>query len=383
MEADIQTILQEYIYSNRLYRYNWSGLDNIYQINDYNKIKDDKLKEILSRENEIGILRQELVSMIPVSLIEIKEDSIVLDLCAAPGNKSIQIIEKMQEDGREKGILPRGVLISNELDLKRSDKLVNFLNIQPNINIICTQCPAEDFPSIKNEKFQPDVIICDVPCSGDGTTRKNKGIRKKWRPDFGFKNHEIQIKILENAIRLCKNNGYVVYSTCAINPLENEAVIAHVIEKFKNIIEICDVSKTMKEMKIKYTEGLVKWKIPYDWSKNQDNIEWAYQYSHVTKNKHLIKESMFHDIYTLKNFQNNIYFSDPLNLRRCIRIYSHQNNSGSFFIAVIKKIGNVDNEKFNMLNQDVMPLSKFKYKSIEEDLEEFMKFLGVEEKKNA
>ena len=65
---------------------------------------------------------KELVAMIPVSLIEeeINEDSIILDMCASPGNKTIQILEIMSEKARTKNTLPSGVIIANELDEKRA-----------------------------------------------------------------------------------------------------------------------------------------------------------------------------------------------------------------------------------------------------------------------
>ena len=78
-----------------------------------------KIKEILMRENDFGILCQEL-AMIPISLVEneIEENSIILDMCASPGNKTIQVLEIMKEKPRMKNILPRVIIISNDLNLK-------------------------------------------------------------------------------------------------------------------------------------------------------------------------------------------------------------------------------------------------------------------------
>ena len=290
-----------------LKRYNWSNLDNIYSFCGIDKKKQTDLIDLLKKENDNGILRQELVSMIPVSLVDIKENHVILDMCAAPGNKSVQILEIMNEKAREKNILPNGLLVSNEILQSRADKLVNFLQSQPAINVLVTKCQAENFPL--NENFSPDIIFCDVPCSGDGTTRKNKGLRRRWKPSMSLVNHRLQIKILEKALMLCKKGGNVVYSTCSINPLENEAVIAHILDKYSGYLELVDCTeKVSKQLDMKYTEGLIKWKIPHDWKNKNNNIEWVFDYDNVTKNKSMITKSMFHQVYTKNNYANNIYF---------------------------------------------------------------------------
>ena len=95
----------------------------------------------------------------------------------------------------------------------------------------------------------------------------------------------------------------------------------------------------------------------------------------------LIKESMFHDIYTYKNNHPTALFkfTDPLNLRNCIRVYSHENNSDCFFIAVIHKKNNLSNETHIKNNHFSVPLNEEKMKTIGEDLEDFMDFLGLED----
>jgi len=210
-------------------RFNWNALDNIFVFKSLDKKKPENQEffHLLKRENDNGILRQELVSMIPVSLVDLSDEDVVLDMCAAPGNKSVQILELMYEKARLKGVLPSGLLVSNEIQQNRADKLINFLQSQPAINVLVTKCEAEKFPV--NKGFAPNVIFCDIPCSGDGTTRKNTSIRKNWKPSQGLFNHRLQLKILEKALVLCKKGGRVVYSTCAINPLENEAVVAYLL----------------------------------------------------------------------------------------------------------------------------------------------------------
>ena len=370
-------------FNNRVSRPRLNLLDNIYQIDTLDKSNpiDSGLKQILFTENDYGILRQELVSMLPVNLVDIEESDIILDMCAAPGNKTIQVLEIMSEKARAKNTLPSGVIIANELNDKRAGNMAHFFKAHFPINIVVTNNNAESLPVIEDENYRPNIVICDVPCSGDGTLRKNKMVRKKWKIDFGLENHFTQIKILDNAIRQCKNDGYIVYSTCAINPLENEAVVCHILEKYKDEIELINCSKKLRDMKIKFREGLIKWKVCIDVDKDNNYI-WKEKFSEVKNNRNgLIKDSMFHDIYTYKNNHPTALFkfTDPLNLRNCIRVYSHENNSDCFFIAVIHKKNNFSNETHIKNNHFSVPLNEEKMKTIGEDLEDFMDFLGLED----
>ena len=369
-------------YKKRLSRPKLNFLDNIYQINNLNKKDeiDSQLKQILFTENDYGILRQELVSMLPVNLVPIEESDIILDMCAAPGNKTIQVLEIMSEKARMKNTLPSGVIIANELDEKRAGNMAHFFKAHFPINIVITNNNAENLPVIEDDNYKPNIVICDVPCSGDGTLRKNKMIRKKWKIEFALENHYTQCKILDNAIRQCKNDGYIVYSTCSINPIENEAVVVTILEKYKDEIELINCSKKLSEMNIKFKEGLIKWKVCIDVDKEK-NLIWKEKYSDVKNNKNgLIKETMFHDIYTHKNNHPSALFkfTDPLNIRNCVRVYSHENNSDCFFIAVFHKKSNLNKEDEKDNNYSV-PLNENKMKTIGEDLEDFMDFLGIED----
>ena len=115
-------------FMNRVTRPYLNFLDNIYQIDTLDKANkiDSELKQILYNENDYGILRQELVSMLPVNLIDIEESDIILDMCAAPGNKTIQILEIMSEKARARNTLPSGVIIANELNDKSAGNMAHF-----------------------------------------------------------------------------------------------------------------------------------------------------------------------------------------------------------------------------------------------------------------
>lgn len=73
-----------------------------------------------------------------------------------------------------------------------------------------------------------DRILCDVPCSGDGTIRKAPDIWRRWTPGNGNGLHPLQLRIALHACQMLKEGGRLVYSTCTFNPIEDEAVVAEV-----------------------------------------------------------------------------------------------------------------------------------------------------------
>lgn len=334
--------------------------------------------------------------MVPLNLVNIRESFISLDACASPGSKTLQIMELKYLDAEKNNILPTGVVWANEYDDKRSKMLVHLIQNHPTLNMVVTRCDARVIP-ISNG-VQPDLIICDAPCSGDGTIRKSQVLKKNWGLNYCYDKHETQREILENCINICKVGGNIIYSTCSINPIENEAVVASVLEKYKGVVELVNVEPKLKELGLKYRQGLIKWKV-YLGTKHQ---AYAYEYSKVKeiyeeyknkgekiRRKTDISETMFHPIYTNENFKNTTLHRDPLELKKCIRLYSHDNNSGSFFIAIFKKIEQISLSNPLIKYHTRLPLVELTKeeskeldpiengKSIEDDLIEFCEKIKI------
>jgi 16S rRNA C967 or C1407 C5-methylase (RsmB/RsmF family) len=95
--------------------------------------------------------------------------------------------------------------------------------------LFVTNNDARKFPNLKigkeMENFKFDKILCDVPCSGDGTLRKNNILWKTFHAHLGHSLHALQLDILIRGLDLLKKGGYMTYSTCSFNPIENEAVV--------------------------------------------------------------------------------------------------------------------------------------------------------------
>jgi 16S rRNA C967 or C1407 C5-methylase (RsmB/RsmF family) len=89
-----------------------------------------------------------------------------------------------------------------------------------------SQLDAAAFPLPPSEAKRYDAVICDVPCSGDGTARKDPRLLPGWTPNIANALHATQVAILSRALLLVRDGGVVAYSTCSLNPVEGEAVVA-------------------------------------------------------------------------------------------------------------------------------------------------------------
>lgn len=104
-----------------------------------------------------------------------------------------------------------------------------------------------------------DRILCDVICSGDGTFRKNPEMWSNWDVNKSLNLHKLQQGIAHRCLELLKVDGMMVYSTCSLNPIEDEAVVAYMLRTFKGKLELVDVSMQLPELK--RSPGISNWKV--------------------------------------------------------------------------------------------------------------------------
>ena len=287
-----------------------------------------KLHRFLVDDTECGaITRQEAVSMIPPMLLDVKSHHLVLDMCAAPGSKTGQIIE-MFHSTCEKGSVPTGAVLANDADHKRCYMLTHQAKRLNTPCVIITNHDASIYPKLHTtdesghrSQLEFDRVLCDVPCSGDGTIRKNPLLWHKWTPHLGNALHRLQMRILIRGLELLKVGGRLVYSTCSFNPIENEAVIASVLKETNHTVELVDCSNDLPLLK--RIPGKKEWSV---FNRNGKQIEEFTE--ELAQSTNSIKATMF---------PPSKEVADDINLERCMRIYPHLQNTGGFFIAVLEK----------------------------------------------
>ncbi len=155
---------------------------------------------------------QDISSQLCCKALDAKIGETVIDICSAPGGKSFTIAQYMENEGK---------IISCDIYESRL-KLINDGAQRLGINIIST---AVNDGCVHNDTFPlADKILCDVPCGGLGVIGRKPEIRFK-NQDEVDKLSEIQYSILCKSVSYLKKGGILVYSTCSLNPCENEEVV--------------------------------------------------------------------------------------------------------------------------------------------------------------
>ncbi len=170
---------------------------------------------------------QEAASMIPPLVLDPQPGDVVLDMCAAPGSKTTQMASMMNNDG---------LIVANDYKGQRLQSLGINLQRSGITNTIVTLMHGKRFT-----KFEFDKILVDAPCSGTGTIRKSLKTVSIWNPKMITKLGRQQQELAANAFKNLKKGGEMVYSTCSVEPEENEGVVSYLLETFADA-EIVPVS---------------------------------------------------------------------------------------------------------------------------------------------
>ncbi|MCM8538181.1 MAG: methyltransferase domain-containing protein [Lentisphaeraceae bacterium] len=181
--------------------------------------KVKKAKEFL-KKNQNRFYIQDPAPSMSLQLLSPKPGETVADLCAAPGGKSLLIAEKMNSEGE---------LYSCDVSPKRLKTIEENLKDYPFAKIIQHDAMK---PSLDKNSF--DSILLDVPCSNTGVIRRKTDVRWSFNRKKLEEVIEIQKSILRFSSRLLKTGGRLVYSTCSIDPEENELVIEDFLAKNEN-----------------------------------------------------------------------------------------------------------------------------------------------------
>lgn len=168
-------------------------------------------------EHMLGyIYVQEAASMIPPLALMPKEHETILDMAAAPGSKTTQIAAMMKNTG---------ILIANDVSYERIMPLSINLQRCGVVNAIVTLMHG------KGIRYKFDKILLDAPCSGTGAIRKSLKTIDMWNPNAISRLASYQRGLLITAFDNLNEDGTLVYSTCSLEPEENEGVVDFLLKK--------------------------------------------------------------------------------------------------------------------------------------------------------
>lgn len=225
---------------------------------------------------------QEEVSLLPVVLLDPQPGERILDLCAAPGNKTAQTGVAMANSG---------TIVANDRSALRMRATRGTLDRLGVMNTTITVEDAERYPV---ESMAFDRVLLDAPCTCEGTSRKNVSAFVATGRDKSEALHDRQLAMLRTAVAACRPGGRIVYSTCTYAPEENERVIDRALGEFGPDVRLLPARIDGLE----FSSGLTEW----DGETYDSSLELA------------------------------------------MRIWPHQNDTGGFFVAVLEKIQSADSE---------------------------------------
>ncbi len=224
-------------------------------------------------EHALGyIYVQEAASMIPPVVLDAKPGEIVLDMCASPGSKASQIAAMMKN---------KGLFVANDITGARMKPLGINLQRMGLTNHVITMMQGRFFKG-----FSFDRILVDAPCSGTGTIRKSFKTLRIWNPVMVRRLAGTQKQLIETAFKNLKKNGTLVYSTCSLEPEENEGVVDYLISNYPNA-KLQDIN-----LKIKKSPAILE-------------------------------------------FEGKKYSKE---IKKCLRIWPQDNDTEGFFVAKLRKI---------------------------------------------
>ena len=330
---------------------------------------------VLSRGGVAGF--QSASSLLPPLALQADASHLCLDLCASPGNKARELLDVMHLPRRSTsstGGAPKsqgggGAVVVNDMDEngRRGAALLSNLSVVPRgsasrrhddavwsqsqcdtaASAIVTRHDGRTFP-LDGVLF--DRVMVDAPCSGDGLVHKQAQRDTHWpgwHPRKSLDHHSIQVALLRRALSLTRPGGIVVYSTCTLSPIENEAVVADaVVNGWAELLPTSAALTTAFRAEgaglagevPTFTPGLLRWMVPAaactaarnDWSAlAASDVRWR----HYLPNDALPGRS-----------ENSLLVSAAnaaalrSELTKTIRVLPHRNiGMSAFFVAVLRR----------------------------------------------
>ncbi|MDJ0023807.1 16S rRNA (cytosine(1407)-C(5))-methyltransferase RsmF [Pantoea eucrina] len=172
---------------------------------------------------------QEASSMLPVTALfaAAPDAQQVMDMAAAPGSKTTQLAALMHN---------RGAILANEYSASRVKVLHANISRCGVSNVALTHFDGRVFGAALPEQF--DAILLDAPCSGEGVVRKDADALRNWTLASTEAIAATQRDLIDSAFHALRPGGVLIYSTCTLNTIENQQVIAWLLTRYPDAIEI-------------------------------------------------------------------------------------------------------------------------------------------------
>jgi len=206
--------------------------------------KKAKKIEVTSEYKDGFFYSQQLASMLPVIILSPKPGEKILDIGAAPGSKTTQMAQLMENKGK---IMANDISRERIKILKKNIKRLGIKNVRVNLG------DGQTLGRKYSEKF--DKALIDSPCSSEGIIRYKPHKLIEWSLQKLHTLTRIQKKLLESGFNALKPGGVLIYSTCTYGVEENEAVIDCLLRKYPS----ADIAP-IKLKSFKFRQGLLKWK---------------------------------------------------------------------------------------------------------------------------
>jgi 16S rRNA C967 or C1407 C5-methylase (RsmB/RsmF family) len=337
------------------------------------------LHEWLKRTTDAGqITRQETVSMLPPAILQPQSMDRILDMCAAPGSKTSQLLEALTG--------PEAFIVANDANPERAALLTHQLKRVMGSHPVClvTAASAQEWPTRLKEKgsgrpVRFTKVLADVPCTGDGTSRKNIDVWRKWTPRGALALHALQLQIAQRGWHLLADDdasldhvNTLCYSTCSQSPMENESVVAALLRAHPDM-ELVPVELPG----FRTRPGMTTWKV-FDGSNGRRATARAAKAKEESEAKGEVVEAVKVETPTVDRFRPEsmddeslmkfakeaglVHYPDfasvptdarmrirttcfaptaqevaDFHLERCVRVLPQDNDTGGFFVALLRR----------------------------------------------
>ncbi len=205
----------------------------------------------LPKRLENGLLEEyfmDLASLLLAQTLPLDNTTRVLDMCAAPGGKSLVLFSRLCQ------ISPEAEFIANEISGPRREALTkviqNYISMESRKQIWVKGQDGVRFGLQQPESFE--AILLDAPCSSEAHLIENKNEMNLWSPHRTKSLSIKQYSLLSSAWSALKPGGFILYSTCSISPLENDGVIEKLLKKKKNEVHILQAKPALDPERTKH-----------------------------------------------------------------------------------------------------------------------------------